>query len=169
MPKNFDFSRITNILLFFFIAWMVIQRAPLLLDMFQRQGQKAPFSHVYNLQNETLKIPLPQKHLIVFWATWCGPCKVELARINNMIKIGTLKATDVIAISSSESEELVRTFAKENDYRFLVATDPSGAAAKLYKVSGTPTLLLIDDTGNIDWMTMGISPSLEVRMKSFFN
>lgn len=169
MSKNINFSKVTTVLLFFFIAWMIVQRAPLLWDMFDRQGQGAPKAQVNTLQNEILNIPVPQKHLLVFWATWCAPCKVELARINNLVKSRALKADDVLAVSSLESEETVKAFVTENDYRFTVATDPHGAVAKLYKIAGTPTLLLIDETGKINWMTMGISPSLEVRLKAFFN
>src|SRR5690606_19094484 len=100
------------------------------------------------------------KQLLVFWATWCGPCKVELARINRLVKDGEIKATDVIAISSLEEINLVDAHVKENDYRFTVAIDPTGEAARQYKISGTPTLIFVDETGTIKWMTMGVSPSL---------
>lgn len=168
MVKNFNFSKIMNILLFAFLAWMLLQRTPLVMEMFQRQGQSAPSAQVNTLQNEVLTVPLPQKHLLVFWATWCAPCKVELGRINSLIKSGALKPGDVVAVSSAESAETVEAFARENDYRFTVATDPKGAVAAVYNVSGTPTLLLIDEAAKINWMTMGISPSLEVRLKNFF-
>lgn len=167
MLKHFSFSKLLNLVLILFVGGMLIQRIPVLVDMFQRQGHKAPAVTVRTISGDLLSVPLPQKHLIVFWATWCPPCKVELARINKLVKNGDIKPQDVIAISSAEDLDTVMNHAKENDYRFTVGIDKSSAIAQQYKVSGTPTLLLINQNGVIEWMTMGVSPSLELRLKSF--
>lgn len=169
MPKDITVSKLLNILLFVIVAWMLSQRLPVFFEMFKREGQEAIATQVQTLDGESLSLPLKRKHLMVFWATWCPPCKVELARINKMIKSGDIDAQKIIAISSGEEPLIVSSFAKENDYRFPVAVDPSGEIAKKYKVSGTPTLLLINEDGKIEWMTMGVSPSLELRLKSFLN
>lgn len=168
MFKQLNFSTLSNFLLMLIVGWLLYQRVPTIIEMFQRQGQKAPPVKVQTLDGAQLSLPLSQKHLLVFWATWCGPCKMELARINSMIKAGTLSPDKVVAVSSSEDLETVRRFARENDYRFTVAIDPDGISARQFKVSGTPTLLLINESGNIEWLTMGVSPSLELRLKSFF-
>lgn len=165
--KMSSLSKLFNAFLYVVIALMLFQRIPVFVDMFKRQGQPSIPTSVQTLKDERLTLPLPGKHLMVFWATWCGPCKVELSRINNMIKNGTLDGSKVIAISSSEEPTTVRSFVQEKDYRFLVGVDTAGTLAKQYKVSGTPTLILIDETGKIDWMTMGLSPSLEIRLKTF--
>lgn len=147
---------------------MLVQRIPMLVDMFQRQGKKAPQAQVVTLEGNTLFLPLSQNHLVVFWATWCGPCKVELARINKLVKDGVLAREQVIAISSLEDITTVKNNVTENGYLFTVGIDSSGEIARQYKVSGTPTLLLVKSDGTIDWITMGLSPSLELRIKSFF-
>ncbi len=164
-----NISKAINILLFVFIAWMFYQRVPVIIEMYQRQGQTTASTEVRLLKGESVQVPLPKRHLLVFWATWCGPCKVELARVNNLIKNGTIKENDVLAVSVGESHEVVANFSKENDYRFAVAIDPQGEAANLYKVAGTPTLFLIDENGKVEWTTMGVSPTLEFRLKSFLN
>lgn len=165
--KNITFSKLFNILLLAIAVALVIQRVPVIMEMLQRQGQSAVATSVPTLKDGNISLPLAGKHLMVFWATWCGPCKVELARINRLIKDGALDRHKVIAISISEDFVTVNTFSQEQDYQFLVGLDPSGALARQYKVAGTPTLLLIDETGKINWMTMGLSPSLELRLKHF--
>lgn len=164
-----NISKAINILLFTFIAWTIYQRVPIIIDMYQRQGQKTESAEVRLLQGDSVQVPLPKRHLLVFWATWCGPCKVELARVNNLIKKGAIKDSDVLAISIGETPDIVAAFSKENDYRFSIATDPQGKTANLYKVAGTPTLFLIDEKGQVEWTTMGMSPTLELRLKSFLN
>lgn len=167
--KKISPSGVLNLLLGLFVAGMLVYRVPLFITMFQRQGQTAIITEVPLIDNSKLVLPLPRKHLLVFWATWCGPCKIELNRINSLVSSGVIKSQDVIAISSGEDPELVRTHANKNNYQFTVGLDTTGNIAKLYNVAGTPTLILIDQNGKIDWMTMGLSPSLEVRLSSYFN
>lgn len=169
MFRKITLSKITNTLLILFVFFIFAQRGPQLLAMFKSQGQIAPTTELTLLDHHKIQIPLNRKHLVVFWATWCGPCKVELSRINRLIQSGSLSGQDVIAISSSEDVPTVRQFIQDHDSKFTVAVDPYGAVAKLYKISGTPTLLLIDESGVINWMTMGLSPSLELRLMDFFS
>lgn len=165
--KSWTLGNLVNVVLFLFVSWMLLQRAPLIVEMFKRQGSEAPQSTALLLDHQPVTLPLKKPHLLVFWATWCGPCKVELARINALIEKGSLSAEDVLAISTGEDEETVKAFTKNNSYKFNVALDPRGEAAKTYKVAGTPTLFLINEKAQIEWMTMGISPSLEVRLTQF--
>lgn len=151
---------------FTFIAW---NKAPIIWRMYQNQGAKALGVSVRSLTGEVINIPMPGKQVLIFWATWCAPCKIELARINKMIASGDLPATSVLAVSIGEDPSSVADFVRQNNYYFSVAVDLSGQAASIYKVSGTPTLLLIDEQQNVYWMTMGLSPSLELRITSFFN
>lgn len=136
--------------------------------MYQTQGSAAPKGSVVSLSGETLGVPFHQKQILVFWATWCGPCSVELARIDKLIELGKISAADVLAVSVMEEPALVEKFAKEKNYRFQVAVDRSGELAHAYGVSGTPTIALIDQAGLIHWLTVGLSPTLEMRVLSFF-
>lgn len=160
-------SKTLNIILFVVVTWMLVERIPVVVDMFQRQGKKAPQVQMLTLTGTVVSLPLRQNHLIVFWATWCSPCKLELARINKMLSDGEISPDQVIAISSLEAPDTVKRHVEENGYLFTVGIDTSGIIARQYKVSGTPTLLLVKEDGTIDWITMGLSPSLELRLKSF--
>lgn len=110
-----------------------------------------------------------KKRLLVFWATWCGPCSIELGRINRLILSGDLKPDSVLAISSGEDKQTVQKSVEERKYLFPVATDEDGHLALTYKVSGTPTIYFINEKNSVEWASVGLSPSLEFRIKSFFN
>lgn len=110
-----------------------------------------------------------EKLVLVFWATWCPPCKVELARINRLVESNPALAEKVVAISLGEDLKTVNAAALERGYRFQVAYDESSSLGAKYEIQSTPTVVLKDIENKITWRSSGISPSLEVRINSFFD
>ena len=137
--------------------------------MYQKHGEVLPTGQVVSLNNEVQTIPSNQKQVLIFWATWCGPCSVELSRIQNLIDQNQIKKESVLAISIGESPQVVSAYAENKKYTFPVAIDLDGTVASLYGVNGMPTILLVNENKEIHWMTTGISPSLELRLKSFLD
>ncbi|HEX4924963.1 MAG TPA: TlpA disulfide reductase family protein [Bdellovibrionales bacterium] len=169
MMSKTTLKYLTNILFFAVILYLIVQRVPGILEAHKRQGELAPPAEVTSLEGERLTIPLQKKHVLVFWATWCGPCGVELARINRLVKNGALAPDSVLAISIGEAKATVEAHMKEHGYLFRAALDPGGRAGREYQVAGTPTILLVREDGIVEWMTVGVSPTLELRLHRFFN
>ncbi len=111
----------------------------------------------------------PRRRVIVFWATWCGPCTVELTRLQMLINRGLIDPSAVLAISSHEERDVVDRTAREKQYTFQIALDPSGETAAKVGVRGTPTIFLVEPDGSIHWGTVGVSPTLEIRVAKFLN
>lgn len=163
--KNWHWS---SYLLSAILVFFLIQRVPLMWSMYQTQGQTAPHGEVFDGQGQRQSIPLPgQNHILVFWATWCGPCKVELSRINSMIEKEQIDGKNILAISLGEEPEIVFKHAAQEGYRFPIAVDPQWKTARPYGVAGTPTIMFVNAKGIITWKTMGLSPSLELRVSQF--
>lgn len=186
-------SRILNSIIFIFVVWTLYLRLPTWLSLYQLENRD-----VYSLLQDTehksdpdsaatsAEIPLltlsgeqssifhreslpRKKRIIVFWATWCGPCKVELERLNNLIKSDVLKRGDVFAISSQENLKLVGETVRGRGYNFEVLVDSTGEIARRLNVTMTPTLFFIDEQGKTKWVSAGISPTLELRVRHFFS
>ena len=87
--------------------------------------------------------------MLNFWATWCGPCRVEMPAMEAFQKEAK---TDVKVLAvggdSGESPEKLAAFAKELNLTFTVAHD-GGAAILPYRVAGLPTTFFIDQNGVI--------------------
>lgn len=127
-------------------------------------------SEVLLINGETRNLADPsEKLVIVFWATWCPPCKLELARINRMVENNPAWAEKIVAISISEDAKTVSAAAAERGYKFQVAYDIKSSTAARYEIESTPTVLLKDLDNKFAWRASGISPSLELRLNSFLD
>lgn len=157
-----------NILFYGFIALLLLTKIPGIYKNFSAQNKPAPITTLKRLSGEEIGFPIPnQKLIIVFWATWCGPCKVELNRLNQMMTEGLIKSNQLIAVSIQESPETVNIFLEKNPFKFTIALDETGLVAEKYNVQGTPTIVFLDEAGNVNWLTTGLSPTLGLRVQNF--
>lgn len=92
--------------------------------------------------------------LINIWATWCGPCRVEMPSIELLHTAYVAKGLKVVAISVDDpgSDALVREFAKQYKLTFEILRDPGGQEGKVsrdYQTTGYPETVIIGRDGVI--------------------
>lgn len=165
--KLISLKNISNFVVWVLVVYILVTRLPHLISLLKTQGLQASSFVVKDLNGEDVLIPSSQKKVVVFWTTWCPPCKIELRRINKMILYGEIKKDDVLAISIMESSDVVKKSVLENNYQFQVALDESGQVSELYQVQATPTIVFIDQDNKINWITSGLSPTLSIRLNYF--
>lgn len=86
--------------------------------------------------------------LLDFWASWCGPCRMQ-APIVDQIAREYGDRLHVVGVDTGDALEPARVFAKQAKLSYPSVFDPDGAAAKSYAVSTLPTLVLIDKEGKV--------------------
>lgn len=106
--------------------------------------------------------------LVHFFATWCEPCRPELASLSKLIAQNgdTLAA---FAVSVAEPPVRVRRFFEKNPVNFPVLPDADRAVTKAWSVSVLPTTFVLDPTGAIrlhvegdmDWLRPDVLARLE--------
>ena len=165
--KNYFKNNFHHTVTILLVAFLIL-KIPDIFKMYQKHGEILPAGQVVLLSGQVESVPTTaKKQVLVFWATWCGPCSVELGRIQNLVDKNKIDKNSILAISIGESRETVQNHVTQKKYTFPVAIDTDGALASLYEVNGTPTVFLVDENKNIQWMTVGMSPSLELRLKNF--
>lgn len=96
--------------------------------------------------------------LLDFWATWCGPCKIEIPWFVDFERKHKDRGFAVIGVSMDEEGwEVVKPFASKMgvNYRVLLGDD---ATAQLYGgVEALPTTFLIDREGRIAAVHVGLA------------
>lgn len=162
-------NRVLNILAIVVILYILVMRGPAIYRMFRMQGEQVNFSmSLPNLEGTLVPLPKSERIAYIIWATWCPPCTVELARINDLIKSGTIKAESFVAISVDENFESLKKEVEQRGYLMPILHDRDYQFAKQFKINGTPGIVLLDESRRIKWVSVGASPSLEFRLKRFF-
>lgn len=97
--------------------------------------------------------------LVVFWTTWCQPCKKEMAFLQE--KAASLKATNHINVigvnmfSSEFSKTEVRRFVKDRNIRFPVLLDGTDQLTAALNVHTIPSSFLFNKKGELIASTEG--------------
>ena len=94
--------------------------------------------------------------LLNFWATWCPPCRAELARVEKDI-IEKFKGQDFvfIPVSRGEKRETVATFREKMGYTFPMGLDTDGRVYAEYAKTYIPRNFLIDKNGKVVKASVG--------------
>jgi peroxiredoxin len=89
--------------------------------------------------------------LLNVWATWCGPCKVEMPSIEALHKAMGPKGLHVVAVSIDSAGKVgdIRAFLKQNALTFEVLHDSSGVIQGAYQTTGVPETFIIAADGTI--------------------
>ena len=107
-------------------------------------------------ESHTLSDYQGQTVFLNFWATWCGPCKMEMPDIQALYEAWDENAGDLVVlgvagpnIGREGSAEDIAAFLEENDYTYPVVMDDTGALFYQYGISAYPTTFMIDTEGNV--------------------
>ncbi|QEN04995.1 TlpA family protein disulfide reductase [Thiospirochaeta perfilievii] len=111
----------------------------------------SPDFTIKNLNGEdvTLSDYKGQALLLNFWASWCGPCKMEMPSMERLEQIGKDKNFRVLAVNLAEPKETVEAFIDNNNYTFDVLLDSDNQIGLMYGARSIPTTYLVDKDGNI--------------------
>ena len=121
-------------------------------------GEMAPDFSVEMLDGRTIKLSeLRGKVVMVcFWATWCPPCRQEMAHLQEgVIDHFAGKDLVVLPISRGEKRDVVEKFITNNGYTFGVGLDPERAIYDMYASNYVPRTFIVDKSGKVTYRVAG--------------
>lgn len=96
-----------------------------------------------------------KKVMLNFWATWCGPCRIEIPSMVKLYDEFHSRGFEILAVNLREDSAKVAQFVKQSDMRFPILLDKGGIVATNYFVRGIPTSVFVDDEGIIQNVHVG--------------
>jgi thiol-disulfide isomerase/thioredoxin len=96
--------------------------------------------------------------LLDFWATWCGPCRIEIPHFVELQKKYREDGLVILGFSVDDTVDQLKPFAKEFDmnYPVLVGLGRDDVQDAFGPIWGMPTTLLISRDGRICRKNTGI-------------
>jgi peroxiredoxin len=113
--------------------------------------------------------------LLNFWATWCGPCRVEMPAMEKLYRTFLRKDFEILAVSTDAQGELVtRPFQQENRLTFPILHDADYIVGLTYGARTLPMTFMVDREGVIrhqifgarDWGAPEARQLVQMLMKS---
>jgi peroxiredoxin/outer membrane lipoprotein-sorting protein len=126
-------------------------------------GAPAPKLSLKTLEGELVNLERLHGRVIVldFWATWCGPCREEMPRMEKLrAEFG--EAVQFYGVNDEESKT-VRDFLKKNHYEIPLLMDPQREAHRSYGIHAIPTLFIIDGNSVVRHHIVGSATEAKLR------
>ena len=95
--------------------------------------------------------------LLNIWATWCGPCRIEMPSMQRLQERLGPKGLRIVAVSVDDPGQAgaIRRFAQELGLTFELLHDPTKAIERTYQTTGVPETFLIGRDGTIRRRSIG--------------
>ena len=142
----------------------------LLLGGAATAGEPAPDFSLRDINGKEVSLSSQKGKVVLvnFWATWCGPCKLEMPHLDKMDRELEAKGFEVISISTDDARAAskVKPLIKRGGYGFTVLLDKDTSVVSQYNPAKTlPYNVLIDREGNIHKVFQGYNPGDEVELR----
>jgi peroxiredoxin len=124
-----------------------------------RVGEKAPAFICKTIDGKVIDVSKLQGKVILlnFFATWCGPCNLELPVLEKNIWNKYKDNPDfvLVILGREHTEKEVRDFVEAKKFSMPFAPDPGRAIFKLYATQNIPRNVVIGKDGKIIFQSMG--------------
>jgi peroxiredoxin len=101
--------------------------------------------------------------LINFWASWCGPCRVEMPHLNRLHDKYKAGGFMVLGINIDDDPRHGAATATRWGVKFPVLLDASKAVTRRYDLGAMPSTVLVDRDGRIRYLHRGYRDGLEAE------
>jgi thiol-disulfide isomerase/thioredoxin len=130
------------------------------------KGKAAPDFTLNTLEGQPVKLSdyRGKAVLLNFWATWCGPCKVEMPWFVDLQKQYGSQGLQIIGVAMDDSgKDAIDKFAKEMGVNYLIVQGKEAVGNAYGGVLGLPTTFFIDRNGKIVDSSAGLIGKGEIE------
>ncbi|HST64455.1 MAG TPA: TlpA disulfide reductase family protein [Mycobacteriales bacterium] len=101
----------------------------------------------WNLQAQRGKVVV-----LNFWASWCGPCRVESPDFDKVSKATKAQGVEFVGVAVRDDKQKATDFQKDRAISYPSLFDPPGKTVQAFRdlrVGGFPFTIIIDRQGRV--------------------
>lgn len=114
-------------------------------------SDRAPDFSLKGLSGETVRLSDHRGKVVLldFWASWCGPCRMEVPHLIDLQTEYGPRGFQVIGVAVSDSEENVRLFTERMKVNFINALGTQKTVSDYGDFTAIPSSFLVAPNGSI--------------------
>ncbi|KOY16623.1 TlpA family protein disulfide reductase [Paenibacillus xylanivorans] len=119
-------------------------------------GAVAPEFTAVNSAGEQVKLSDYRGKVVMinFWASWCAPCVREMPMINHIAETYQ-NDVETLFVNVGEAKGTIREFMENQQFDFPVIIDVTGKVSGVYRITGLPATMIIDQEGIFSHILLG--------------
>ena len=99
--------------------------------------------------------------LVNFWATWCGPCREEMPRLESLYEKYRKSGFVLLGVNVDDDPNAALSTAAKLKVSFPVLLDTDKKVSKLYDLNTMPSTVVIDCDGKMRFLYRGYCAGTE--------
>lgn len=109
------------------------------------------------LTGKTVSITSLHGHpvVLVFWGSWCGPCRHDQPQMNSLYAKWTPRGVDFLGIDLRDDNRAALTFQSQLAVPYLSIADSNMTIAIHYHIPSAPGLVFLDTQGRVADAVLG--------------
>ena len=121
-------------------------------------GEEAPNFQLRDLAGNVVTLSQLRGKIVLlnFWATWCGPCRVEMPAMEQLYRTFPRREFEILAVSTDpQGAAVTRPFQQEMGFTFPILHDSEYRVGLTYGARTLPMTFMVDRQGIIRQKVFG--------------
>jgi peroxiredoxin len=145
------------------LACAVLVALPLVAAAAVAPRSAAPDFTLRQIEGPNLRLAEQRGNVVMvnFWATWCGPCRVEMPHLNRLYEKYRGSGFTLLGVNIDDDPATARALAGKLGLKFPVLLDTDKRVVGTYDLNAMPATVLIDRDGRVRQVHRGYREGAE--------